>query len=122
MELAGFFRISFQERLDVRGLIQHEAVFGIRSKQVQRLQNVRKTLLEIFLPGLEDGALPLRVRDQPKRSRTGGTGNRGPGGLSLGLPGRARFEAGLQKQEPTYSEEPQVRENAFFSLILAISR
>ena len=58
------FRIAFQERLHVAGLIEHEAVVGMGFQQRERPQDVGQPHVEIFLAGLEDRPFPVRVGNE----------------------------------------------------------
>jgi hypothetical protein len=49
--------------LDVRRLVEDEAVFRVFLQELECAQDVGQADLQIFLAGLEDGALPVRVRN-----------------------------------------------------------
>ena len=61
------FRVTLQERLEIRDLIEREFVIGILLQQLQRLQNVRQSHLQITFPRFENGALPVCVRNVVER-------------------------------------------------------
>src|SRR2546423_7033085 len=62
----GFFRIAFQKGLEICDLIEREAVVGMLLEQTNRGQDVWQAHLQIFFAGLEDGAFPMRMRDEPE--------------------------------------------------------
>src|SRR5262249_20154966 len=51
-----FLRVAFQERFDVRDLIEHETVGGLGLEKAQCLENVGQAHLQVFLASLEDGS------------------------------------------------------------------
>ena len=57
----GFFRIAFQEGLEIGDLIQGKFVFGVLFQKLNGLQNVDQTHFQILLACFEDRTLPVRV-------------------------------------------------------------
>ena len=60
--------IPLQERPHVGDLVEREPEARLLSQEPHRLEDVGQSDVKIFLAGLEDGPLPVRVRDRPRRS------------------------------------------------------
>src|ERR1035438_2113512 len=65
-KISSFLRISFQKRLDVRGLVQHEAIIRNSAQQTKRLLNIGQIVFQVVFTRLEDGALPMGMGDHPE--------------------------------------------------------
>ena len=96
------FRVTLQERLEIRDLIEREFVIGILLEQLQRRQNVRQSHLQIAFSRLENGALPVRVRKVVERGFVRNAG-------------RLRARDGKNNQQRAQDEQaggPSARERA----------
>ncbi len=65
-ERGGLLGIALQKRPDVGDLVQHKPVARLSLEEPQRFQNVRQSDVEVLFARLEDGPLPVRVRDHPQ--------------------------------------------------------
>src|SRR5208282_1976316 len=90
------FRVPLEIRPDIRNLVKHKTVFGVFSQQVQRRGNVDETHFEVLFAGLENGAFPVRVRDDPEHV---------PWGSSF-LPGaRSRLSENKARPRPRANDD-----------------
>ena len=66
-EIGFLLRVAVEKRFHIRHLVEREPVRRLLAKQSHGFQDVRQARLQVTFPRLEDGALPVGVRNDPER-------------------------------------------------------